>query len=96
MLKTKCAVCGNDLIEDSTNSYEELYGEISDWLVVDMHCPVCDAEVRYVVKTTESGFTMNCDNCCHRSETCLCDISKNEEVCPLLAGKEGIQHGKID
>ena len=89
MLKAKCAVCGNELIEENTNSYKDLYGEISDWLVVDLHCPVCDADVRYIVKTTETGFTMNCDDCCHRSETCLCDISENDEYCPLINQEGG-------
>lgn len=27
---------------------------------------------------------VNCDECMHRSEICLCDISTNEEDCPLL------------
>lgn len=27
---------------------------------------------------------VNCDECNHRSESCLCDISDNEEECPLL------------
>lgn len=80
MLKSKCAVCGNDLIEENTNSYEDLYGEENDWLVIDMHCMVCESEVRYIVKPSE---TMNCDNCEHRSETCLCDISENDNECPL-------------
>lgn len=89
MLKSKCAVCGNELIEENTNSYEDLYGEVSDWLVVDLHCDVCDADVRYIVKTTEIGFTMNCDSCCHRSENSLCDISENEDNCPFINREEG-------
>ena len=85
MLKSKCAVCGNELIEENTNSYEDLYGEVSDWLVVDLHCNVCEAEVRYIVKTTEIGFTMCCDECDHRSENCLCDVSESDESCPLIS-----------
>ena len=27
---------------------------------------------------------VNCDECNHRSEICLCDISTNEEDCPLV------------
>lgn len=26
---------------------------------------------------------VDCDECMHRSEDCLCDISNNEETCPL-------------
>lgn len=30
------------------------------------------------------GGCVDCDECPHRSETCLCDISDNDEECPLL------------
>jgi hypothetical protein len=30
------------------------------------------------------GGCVDCDECPHRSETCLCDISDNDEDCPLL------------
>lgn len=32
---------------------------------------------------------VNCDECEHRSETCLCDISDNEDECPLVNTKKG-------
>ena len=28
-------------------------------------------------------FCVDCDECFHRSEECLCDISSNDEDCPL-------------
>ena len=28
-------------------------------------------------------FCVDCDECIHRSEDCLCDISENDEDCPL-------------
>ena len=28
-------------------------------------------------------FCVDCDECIHRSEDCLCDISENDEECPL-------------
>jgi hypothetical protein len=31
---------------------------------------------------------VNCDECFHRSEDCLCDISNNEDGCPLLNDEE--------
>ena len=27
---------------------------------------------------------VDCDECEHRSETCLCDISENDDECPLI------------
>ena len=50
MLKTKCAVCGEYLIEDGDFDYSDIYGNDEDWIVVDLHCPKCEAEVRYIVK----------------------------------------------
>lgn len=32
-----------------------------------------------------NGGCVDCDECEHRSEDCLCDISENEEVCPLVS-----------
>lgn len=32
---------------------------------------------------------VDCDECTHRSESCLCDISSNEEDCPLLSEELG-------
>ena len=31
------------------------------------------------------GGCVDCDDCLHRSEDCLCDISEDEEGCPLLS-----------
>lgn len=31
-----------------------------------------------------SNGTVDCDECNHRSEVCLCDISKDEDPCPLI------------
>ena len=53
MLKTKCAVCGEFLIEDGDFDYSEIYGNEEDWIVVDLHCPNCESEVRYIVKDTD-------------------------------------------
>ena len=30
-----------------------------------------------------SKFCVDCDECLHRSEDCLCDLSENDEDCPL-------------
>ena len=30
-----------------------------------------------------SSICVDCDECPHRSEDCLCDISENDEDCPL-------------
>lgn len=30
-----------------------------------------------------SSICVDCDECFHRSEDCLCDISENDEDCPL-------------
>ena len=35
---------------------------------------------------TQSGC-VDCDNCRYRSEDCLCDVSENEEECPLSFSK---------
>lgn len=35
------------------------------------------------VKLTNNGC-VDCDECLHRSEDCLCDISNNDDDCPLL------------
>lgn len=41
-----------------------------------------------VPNNAEPSFTVggcvDCDECNHRSEDCLCDISDNDENCPLL------------
>lgn len=52
MLKTKCACCGKYLIEEGDFSYSEIYGEENDWIVVNLHCPNCLADVQYIVKET--------------------------------------------
>ena len=31
-----------------------------------------------------NNHCVNCDECNHRSEICLCDISTDEEQCPLV------------
>ena len=34
------------------------------------------------IKYTSCGC-VDCDECEHRSEDCLCDISENDEECPM-------------
>ena len=40
---------------------------------------VCNKEVAYTI-----GGCVDCDECTHRSEDCLCDISDNDGECPLV------------
>ena len=54
MLKTKCACCGEYLIEDGDFDYSDIYGIEEDWIVTDLHCPNCEAEVRYIIKETNN------------------------------------------
>lgn len=35
-----------------------------------------------------SNGCVDCDECIHRSEDCLCDISNNNESCPLVNVEE--------
>ena len=30
---------------------------------------------------------VDCDECIHRSESCLCDISDNDDICPLVGSE---------
>lgn len=36
------------------------------------------------ILVVEEPKCVNCDECEHRSEDCLCDISNNEDECPLI------------
>ena len=36
------------------------------------------------ILVVEESNCVDCDECEHRSEDCLCDISENDEECPLI------------
>ena len=38
------------------------------------------------ILVVEKPKCVDCDECEHRSEDCLCDISNNEDECPLIKG----------
>lgn len=52
--------------------------------VAEMNKIVNELAEEYKPSMTNGGC-VDCDECEHRSEDCLCDISENEEECPLLS-----------
>ena len=73
----KCGICGNELINGITLNADE-----ENYLMTELSCPKCNARVSIIYH--ENSMNVVCDDCEHRSETCLCDISADNENCPLV------------
>lgn len=76
MLPMKCGICGTILIEGC-----DFDGDEEGYIRTELSCPKCGASVSVYFN---SNVCVDCDECNHRSEDCLCDLSENDDDCPLL------------
>ena len=76
-------------IENKVANHGDIIQPFNERLITDGVCPTLTTRPEgfktaiLVVEKTVGGC-VDCDECEHRSEECLCDISENEDECPLL------------
>ena len=80
MLQMTCGICGTTLIEDC--DYD---GDEENYIRTELHCPKCWASVSVYFN---QNVCVDCDECEHRSEDCICTLSENEDECPLVKAEE--------
>lgn len=73
---------------DLTGKRREGYKEAMLQVMSYLHSKKYGGRQTIKVKKNLSNC-VDCDECPHRSEDCLCDISNNDDDCPLLNSKGG-------